>query len=642
MIIRKLTDKKPKILIFNGSPRRLKSCANQTSKTQKLVEWAVQKFLPFVDFDVIDLSVGKVNVQPCKACISTANGYSCHWKCVAEDQRVHTTDGFRKIKDLSIGDILQDGNKVLNHVKTSESEEIFELKLQDGRRIQLTKDHKIKLISKERFRNKESNWRFFREEKWIEVKDLKVGDLIPTIDLDNSFMKKNEFMDLDFLSFGLIWGDGTFTNDTALLYIDRKEELFQSEIKSILKDYIISVLPHNVNHERKINSDWRQHNTELLKVNFGSKFGRQMKNTGFEKIKAEYRRLSIDAFQNDSGKIFSFLNGWISTDGSVHDKGITIYNTSYDCLRDLQLLLSRINIRTSISDVRHLRCEIRGKKKQRCSSITIFGYDSVKIIYDNIKLLHPGKQSKLEDYISKSKKKTVNKPTRVKSIKSVGFKPVYDIEVENSHEFNCEGIKIHNCSCYVKGDKVKTDLMYEADIYDKLEECDGFIVVSPIHWYSVSTQVKAMFDRLVCANQTLTQDQARSIFGVGNIKNSSITGPTELEGNYDNLLKNHLEGKWAAFFVHGDDGASDYNGNPPYTGDKDWDVRNSVMPLVHQCRYSGINCPDDLVEAFYVNEGKEYYKANLDFEETNEFFEKMSSLVEKLINYINQQDSEIS
>jgi multimeric flavodoxin WrbA len=635
MIIRKLGDRKPKIVIFNGSPRRLKSCANQTSKTQKLVEYVIEKYLPFVDFDVIDLSVGKVNIQPCKGCISTANGFHCHWKCVAEDQRVHTTDGFRKIKDLSIGDILQDGNKVLNHVKTSESEEIFELKLQDGRRIELTKDHKIKLISKERFRNKESNWRFFRKEKWVEVKDLKVGDLIPTIDLDNSFMEKNEVIDLDFLSFGLIWGDGTFANDTALLYIDKKEGEFLKNIENNLPDHIISVLPHKVDHTRIINKSYQEYDTEMLKVNFGAEFGRKMKSIGFEKTKAKDRRLSIDAFQNDSGKIFSFLNGWVSTDGSVHDKGITIYNTSYDCLRDLQLLLSRVNIRTSISDVRNLECEIRGKKKQRCSSINIYGYDSVKIIYDHIKLLHPDKQSKLEDYISKSKKKMSNKPTKVKSIQSLGFKPVYDIEVENSHEFNCEGIKIHNCSCYVKGDKVKTDLMYEADIYDKLEACDGFIVISPIHWYSVSTQVKAMFDRLVCANQTITQEQAVEIFGSGNAKKAELTGNAEIYGQYKHLLKNHLKGKWAAFFVHGDDGANDYDGNPPHTGDKMWDVKNSVMPLVYQCRYSEINCPDDLVEAFYINQGKSYYQANLDMPNESEFFIRMDNLMEKLLNYLN-------
>jgi multimeric flavodoxin WrbA len=189
------------------------------------------------------------------------------------------------------------------------------------------------------------------------------------------------------------------------------------------------------------------------------------------------------------------------------------------------------------------------------------------------------------------------------------------------------------CSCYKKGSDKAPDLMYEADIYDKLQNCNAFLVVSPIHWYSVSTQVKAMFDRLVCANQTLTKEQAIEIFGDGNIKTADLTGQAELDGTYKNLLKNHLEGKFASFFVHGDDGANDYDGNQPHTGDLSWDVRNSVMPLVYQCRYSGINCPDDLVEAFYINKGLDYFEANL--QKNEELYNKADQLMEKLLDHLN-------
>jgi multimeric flavodoxin WrbA len=200
------------------------------------------------------------------------------------------------------------------------------------------------------------------------------------------------------------------------------------------------------------------------------------------------------------------------------------------------------------------------------------------------------------------------------------------------------GMHCHwKCSCYKKGSDKRVDLMYESDIYDKLEECDGFLVITPIHWYSVSSQVKAMFDRLVCANQTITKNQALEIFGEGNIKNSELTGRAELSGEYKHLLKNHLEGKWAAFYAQGDDGANDYNGNQPDTGDKMWDVKNVVMPLVYQCRYSGMNAPDDLVESFYTNKGIDYYQSNLDMNENPEFISKADLLIEKLIDYINNQ-----
>jgi multimeric flavodoxin WrbA len=190
-----------------------------------------------------------------------------------------------------------------------------------------------------------------------------------------------------------------------------------------------------------------------------------------------------------------------------------------------------------------------------------------------------------------------------------------------------------SCSCYVKGDKEKPDLMYEANIYEKLEQCDGFLVVSPIHWYSVSSHVKMMFDRLVCANLTLTKEEALKILGEGNLKNPDITGPMELSKKYSSMLRNHLKGKWAAFYIHGDNGGSDYEDRTePQTGDIQWDVRNSVMPLVYQCRYSEINCPDDLVEAFYINKGLEYYESNI--KENPEMNQHMDLLIERLIDYI--------
>jgi multimeric flavodoxin WrbA len=197
------------------------------------------------------------------------------------------------------------------------------------------------------------------------------------------------------------------------------------------------------------------------------------------------------------------------------------------------------------------------------------------------------------------------------------------------------GMHCHwKCSCFKKGSTKAPDLMYDADIYTKLEKCDGFIIISPVHWYSVSTQVKAMFDRLVCANLTITKEEAVEIFGEGNIKNSKLTGRAELSDKYKHLLRNHLEGKWAAFYIHGDDGANDYDGNQPNIGDEQWSVKDCIMPIVYQCRYSGMNAPDDLIEAFYINQGIDYYQANIDFVNTPEFLMKADKLIEKLINYL--------
>jgi hypothetical protein len=70
-----------------------------------------------------------------------------------------------------------------------------------------------------------------------------------------------------------------------------------------------------------------------------------------------------------------------------------------------------------------------------------------------------------------------------------------------------------------------------------------------------------------------------------------------------------------------------------------WDVKNSIMPLVYQCRYSEINCPDDLVEAFYINKGKEYYESNLEMDNNPEFFERADKLLAKISTYLEDKSN---
>ncbi|NDF16798.1 MAG: hypothetical protein EB079_02360, partial [Verrucomicrobia bacterium] len=201
-----------------------------------------------------------------------------------------------------------------------------------------------------------------------------------------------------------------------------------------------------------------------------------------------------------------------------------------------------------MSDISHKEILVRGKKHQRTSCLVISDQKSVKIFSDNIKLLNIKKRLKLSEYSNLERRVLKHQYSKVKSIKEIGYKPVYDIEVSNSHQFNCEGINIHNCSCYFKGDTQKPDLLKEEGVYQLLQQCDAFIVFSPIHWHALSSQIKALFDRLVCVNLTLTIDDAKKLMGDGNIKNPEITGKFAKSGQFDDMLRNHLEGKVAAFY----------------------------------------------------------------------------------------------
>ena len=107
------------------------------------------------------------------------------------------------------------------------------------------------------------------------------------------------------------------------------------------------------------------------------------------------------------------------------------------------------------------------------------------------------------------------------------------------------------------------------------------------------------------------------------------------------MLRNHLEGKVAAFYTHGDDGADDYEGKKMPESYNDVmhdpfsiDPKSVLTPFILQLKYSGIFVPDNLVEAFYTNKGMNYYDANKTFNKNKEFFDRADNLLENLLDYL--------
>jgi multimeric flavodoxin WrbA len=197
------------------------------------------------------------------------------------------------------------------------------------------------------------------------------------------------------------------------------------------------------------------------------------------------------------------------------------------------------------------------------------------------------------------------------------------------------------CDCYFKGSKIK-DFMHEENVYKRLKKCDGFVVFSPINWDAPSSVVKSFFDRLVCCNLTLTAEDAKKVLGKDNLKNSEVTRSLAKSGKHDDLLKNHLEGKFAAFFMQGDNGADDYtdiekpDSYIEYMKGKNIksDPISSIEPIVKQLVYSGIHvkkgCVDGLISGF----GTDYPTNDDNLEQ--ELLKRSRNVVDNLIKAISE------
>jgi hypothetical protein len=51
------------------------------------------------------------------------------------------------------------------------------------------------------------------------------------------------------------------------------------------------------------------------------------------------------------------------------------------------------------------------------------------------------------------------------------------------------------CNCYEKGSRSEPDLMWELDLYARLDLADAWAIIGPVNWYGPSSNLKLMFDR---------------------------------------------------------------------------------------------------------------------------------------------------
>lgn len=155
------------------------------------------------------------------------------------------------------------------------------------------------------------------------------------------------------------------------------------------------------------------------------------------------------------------------------------------------------------------------------------------------------------------------------------------------------------CNCYERGSKSEPDLMWDLDLYSRLDLADAWAIIGPVNWYAPSSNLKLMFDRLVCMSGGNPREE------LIDHKNPERAMALEHQPEWDELSLNHLEGRTAAFFCYGDEGADELEttGHPKKLRHKSWfdpdqepfeDMRQTFAPLVWQCRYSGIEVPDRL------------------------------------------------
>lgn len=324
--------------------------------------------------------------------------------CLVSGSRVLMEDGSHKrIEEVKVGERVISYDNWKQRVEIVEAmipqglAKVYELKTDNGT-IEATSNHPF-MTSKNKF---------------VRLEDLKVGDSIVLsglVERNNNEMKLTEE---DCWGLGFMFGDGWITHHPNNKGSMRWVTCFAKGIYEKTNQRMLNYFEDSFDTNPKL-TDFGYYRTEVAKA------GRHFETLGLIG-KAKTKRISEYVYNLPLNLRHSFINGFIAADGHITAK----YNQCRIeiCNKDL------------IIDLKHL-CEISGYK--------------VSNIYHRRRISKPPHSR--EEFISDSYQISFrNEPKifkdfrteRIKSIKYIGVKEVFDLTISNTHNFVSEGMVVHN------------------------------------------------------------------------------------------------------------------------------------------------------------------------------------------------------
>jgi intein/homing endonuclease len=356
--------------------------------------------------------------------------------CITDDTWILTTLGPKQVKDLlnQKFDI-----KINNELYSSYSEgffftgnkEVYEIETSKGYKLICTPDHLIQTTK-----------------GWTKAKDLSIytdRKIILNNNVNNTWLGKGNREEGWLL--GNLLGDGYISkNRSHLCYWGNNKEKLLSQATMKIRKYLFG--------RKDIGSGKTDKSGRL-----------SLSSKELHKLAIEYglndKNISTTIEKSSSDFYCGFLSGWFDADGSIqgnHNKGISIRLSSVNLknLEAAQRMLSRLGIISTIYKNRRERGKRflpdsnRNYKLYNCQTNheLVISRDQIKLFADIIGFEDIDKNIKLNNSIENYKRELYKTEYSddFKSITYIGTKPVYDVNIQNIHCFDANGIIIHNCA----------------------------------------------------------------------------------------------------------------------------------------------------------------------------------------------------
>lgn len=383
--------------------------------------------------------------------------------CVTGDTRLHTTEGMVTAKELyESGKPLQVvidkrtkelngkeyGAEVVNAIPmqlTAKQASVYEINTQQGYSIKATEWHK-----------------FYREvngkiEK-VALHELNIGDKL-LVQSDEGAYGNFDDKELAYIA-GILNGDGTFTEDKAVLYLYAKKAEIKDKVEqicaSVIKRYKNRSYQHNTSFEPKFSYNekadrWTLSSTVLFDI---------LKEFGV--TKETKTRVPEFVFKGTKEVVGAFLSGLYQMDGTVNAsekyKAMTYELTSINKqgIEEIQVLLANQGVYSTIYKMSgKSRPMPDGKSGLKEYNIR----DSYKIAiqdrvsrdrFNEIVTMKESDEIKIESFNKclqpKSRTPKHHYTTTITSIEFAGIEDVYDTNQPDYHSLIFNGIVTGNCT----------------------------------------------------------------------------------------------------------------------------------------------------------------------------------------------------
>jgi len=373
--------------------------------------------------------------------------------CLDGDEEVYLSDGSRlKMKDidllknknvLSISNIdkYNKNNAVIDVKKIKKSvytgyKKAYKLSLKNGTSIIATNNHPF----------------FVKNKGWTALSDLIIGeDELMTVNF-LPINGKKEIPENEVKILAYLIGNGCTKNPSVS---------FSSSNKKVLKEYEEACLLYpDIKHVRKVlkkNKKTFELITAIKKM--GNRFIKRENPIKTLCIKyglygktALKKRIPAKIFQLNDNLLKIFISRLWATDGCIYARDnescCLVYSTSSPELAlDVKNIMMYFNIPMRILERRTDYGFTKGKKTNKGYQVYCGEQWAIKKFIEEIGIF--GREEKCQKFLKmiKIKKEYKNKKitySGIKSIKFIGKRKVYDVEVEDTHNFIVNGIVCHN------------------------------------------------------------------------------------------------------------------------------------------------------------------------------------------------------